>query len=363
MNQDQSHSRDTTEGNPVNEIVLIDFDEDIALNISAEEYENLFPDSADNEVAGIDNEVAVVDNEEAGAENEEAGAENEETGAMRPKTPTGRESKLSIWKYMTLLPTGRIKCNICKKAFKLKCPAAKLMRWYQINCAACVFNLVIVTDGFKRIPAMTRMLKKCQEIAFFLQFKSAQVSSAQEELRFISENMSHEFTDLCYFEDLDIDISTSSVKKDNVNRWNSKCFMIESILANRAVIRRLLLKYNKIELLLSHEEIYFLKCLLKCLMPFQKYTEILQCDKYPIISLVLPMLELLSQEEDNEEAVEEELDLERGELIFLKSDLLILKDNIKISIEKRLKRAENPIYVLATRYSLEMNEQFYNKSI
>lgn len=102
----------------MNEIVLIDFDEDIALNISAEEYENLFPDSADNEVAGIDNEVAVVDNEEAGAENEEAGAENEETGAMRPKTPTGRESKLSIWKYMTLLPTGRIKCNICKKAFK-----------------------------------------------------------------------------------------------------------------------------------------------------------------------------------------------------------------------------------------------------
>lgn len=102
----------------MNEIVLIDFDEDIALNISAEEYENLFPDSADNEVAGIDNEVAVVDNEEAGAENEEAGAENEETGAMRPKTPTGRESKLSIWKYMTLLPTGRIKCSICKKAFK-----------------------------------------------------------------------------------------------------------------------------------------------------------------------------------------------------------------------------------------------------
>jgi hypothetical protein len=27
--------------------------------------------------------------------------------------------------------------------------AAKLMRWYQINCAAHVFNLIIVTDGFK----------------------------------------------------------------------------------------------------------------------------------------------------------------------------------------------------------------------
>ena len=85
-----------------------------------------------------------------------------------------------------------------------------------------------------------------------------------------------------------------------------------------------LLKYNKIEHLLSHGEIYFLKRLLKCLMPFRKCTEILQGDKYPTISLVLPMLELLSQEEDNEEVGEEDLDLERGELLLLKADLLIL---------------------------------------
>ena len=85
-----------------------------------------------------------------------------------------------------------------------------------------------------------------------------------------------------------------------------------------------LLKYNKIEHLLSHGEIYFLKRLLKCLMLFRKCTEILQGDKYPTISLVLPMLELLSQEEDNEEDGEEDLDLERGELLLLKADLLIL---------------------------------------
>jgi len=137
--------------------------------------------------------------------------------------------------------------------------------------------------------------------------------------------MPPEFTDHCYFEDLDMDMSTSSVKKDNVTRLNSKCVMIESILANRAVFRRLLLKCNKNELLLSHDEIYFLKCLLKCLMPFRKCTEILQGDKYPTISLVLPMLELLSQEEDNEGAVEEELDLERGELVLLNADLFSKK--------------------------------------
>ncbi len=43
------------------EIALINFDEDIPLNISAEEYENPFPDSADNEVAGIDFEVTGVE--------------------------------------------------------------------------------------------------------------------------------------------------------------------------------------------------------------------------------------------------------------------------------------------------------------
>ncbi|EFX78790.1 hypothetical protein DAPPUDRAFT_320025 [Daphnia pulex] len=94
MNQNSS---DTAEGNPVNEEVVIYFDENVALNISAEEYENPSPDSADNELPGV---------------------ENEEAGAMRPKTPTGRESKSTIWKYMTLLPSGRIECNICKKAFK-----------------------------------------------------------------------------------------------------------------------------------------------------------------------------------------------------------------------------------------------------
>ena len=146
-----------------------------------------------------------------------------------------------------------------------------------------------------------------------------------------------------------MDTSTSSVKKDNATRWNSKCILIESILANRAIIRRLLLKYDKIELLLSNVEIYFLRCLMKCLMPFRKCTEILQGDKYPTISLVLPMLELLSQEEGNEEReIEEDLDLESEELNVLHTDLLILKENIESSIEKRFGRVENPIYVLAT---------------
>lgn len=59
----------------MDKVVLINFYEDIALNISAKEYENLSPDSADNEVAGVDNE--------------EASADNEEAGALPPKTPTG----------------------------------------------------------------------------------------------------------------------------------------------------------------------------------------------------------------------------------------------------------------------------------
>jgi hypothetical protein len=91
--------------------------------------------------------------------------------------------------------------------------ASKLMRWYQINCAAHVFNLVIVADGFKKIPAVMRMMKKCQDRALFLQFKSVQVSVAQEELRLLIENMPPEFTDHCYFEDFDMNTSTSSVKK------------------------------------------------------------------------------------------------------------------------------------------------------
>ena len=84
------------------------------------------------------------------------------------------------------------------------------MRWYQINCADQVFNLVIVADGFKKLSLM-QMMKKCQDIALFLQFKSAQVSAAQKKLRLLIENMPPEFTDHCYFEDFDMDTSTSTL--------------------------------------------------------------------------------------------------------------------------------------------------------
>ena len=94
-------------GNPVDKVVLINFYEDIALNISAEEYENLSPDSADNEVAGVDNEVA--------------GADNEEAGALRPKTPTGAWIKVkhleihdftSQW-YQVKISNGVLHVMIC----------------------------------------------------------------------------------------------------------------------------------------------------------------------------------------------------------------------------------------------------------
>jgi hypothetical protein len=383
-------TENTVEGN------LINIDEELPFNISAEEYENPPSYSVEYEITGIDNDLADDENDLAGDDNDLAGDDNEDAGATRPKTPTGRESKSSIWKYMTLLPSGRIECNICKKVFKYnnsttshmthlkrkhpttvnfsdssqsvaslglgnsdrqpsiviskrrqknitraltriitfdmrpphmmkglgflsamkeiepsyvvphpttftrtyipeayqemkslvikkledsihltmstdlwtdnfrkipyitivahftssewKCErfalltraflnehtgenikrdlqsavdefnikinaniptivsdqgsnvllASKLMRWYQINCAAHVFNLVIVADGFKKIPAVMRMMKKCQDRALFLQFKSVQVSVAQEELRLLIENMPPEFTDHCY---------------------------------------------------------------------------------------------------------------------------------------------------------------------
>ena len=107
-----------------------------------------------------------------------------------------------------------------------------------------------------------------------------------------------EFTDHCYFEE-DVSIPSSAIKKDNVTRWNSKCTMIESILKNRQVIRHLLVEFHKIDLLLSDGEIYFLKCLLKFLLPFKTCTDLLQGDHYPTISLVLPMLERLSLSEED----------------------------------------------------------------
>ena len=226
--------------------------------------------------------------------------------------------------------------------------AGRLMRWFQINCAAHVFNLAIASDGFKRIPTIMRLLKKCQDIALFLQFKSAQVSSAQGEIRQLLENMPVEFTDHCYFEE-DVSIPSSAIKKDNVTRWNSKCTMIESILKNRQVIRHLLVEFHKIDLLLSDGEIYFLKCLLKFLLPFKTCTDLLQGDHYPTISLVLPMLERLSlSEEDPVDVNSEEEGRMAEDIDSLMSDFAMFKENVRKSIKTRFERSENPVYTLAS---------------
>ena len=157
-----------------------------------------------------------------------------------------------------------------------------------------------------------------------------------------------EFTDHCYFEE-DVSIPSSAIKKDNVTRWNSKCTMIESILKNRQVIRRLLVEFHKIDLLLSDGEIYFLKCLLKFLLPFKTCTDLLQGDHYPTISLVLPMLERLSlSEEDPVDVNSEEEGRMAEDIDSLMSDFAMFKENVRKSIETRFERSENPVYTLAS---------------
>ena len=97
-------TENTVEGN------LINIHEELPFNISAEEYENPPSYSAEYEITGIDNDLA-------GDENDLAGDDNEDAGATRPKTPTGREPMSSIWKYMTLLPSGRIEYAIFARKF------------------------------------------------------------------------------------------------------------------------------------------------------------------------------------------------------------------------------------------------------
>jgi sulfate adenylyltransferase subunit 1 (EFTu-like GTPase family) len=59
------------------------------------------------------------------------------------------QSAVEEFNYKT---TANIPTIVCDQGSNVLL-AAKLMRWYKINCEAHVFNLVIVNDGYKKNPA------------------------------------------------------------------------------------------------------------------------------------------------------------------------------------------------------------------
>lgn len=62
--------------------------------------------------------------------------------------------------------------------------AGNMLKWPRSTCAAHVLNLVVQTDAIPAIKELSDIIGKCQKVVSFFQFKGAEVSDKQQEIRY-----------------------------------------------------------------------------------------------------------------------------------------------------------------------------------
>lgn len=155
-------------------------------------------------------------------------------------------------------------------------------------------NLVIV-DGFKKTKTIKDLLLKLRKIVKSLRYRTSEMERlSKDEKIFLLEmsRLSEEFLITEDDDENDIDNDNENftdtyktLKIDMKTRWNSTIPMIESFLVNnKSVVKFLLQKAEREELMLTTFEYNLLKELLEFLKNFQVITAIFSGSKYATLN-------------------------------------------------------------------------------
>lgn len=82
----------------------------------------------------------------------------------------------------------------------------------------------------------------------------------------------------------------TSLKNDNITRWNSTLTMLDSFLKNKTIIELILQRLRKYELILEDDELEKCEEMVSILRIFAKATDFLQGQRYPTMNMVLIIL-------------------------------------------------------------------------
>lgn len=144
-----------------------------------------------------------------------------------------------------------------------------LKKWHH-PCVAHTLNLC-VTDSIHCNDLLTQLLKKCRAIVGH--FKHSVV--ATEKLKNMQKQMG---------------LSELKVKQDVPTRWNSSLIMLERLLAIKEPLSAVITSLPKAPEFLSAAEWDILVDCVRILKPVEKLTVVLSGEKYPTMSLIIPLI-------------------------------------------------------------------------
>ena len=149
-----------------------------------------------------------------------------------------------------------------------------------LYCFAHTFQLV-VNDAVEAFPEFGRVIKKAKAVVNHFH-KSAKDS--------------HKLTEI----QKTLNIKQHKLKNESPTRWNSLYYLMDRIVEQREAITVVLASNDKVNNLRNHEwktaESY-----VKVLKPFEDVTSMMSASRYPTLSMVIPVLNVLKHLMDESE--------------------------------------------------------------
>ena len=153
-------------------------------------------------------------------------------------------------------------------------------KFKSMYCFAHTLQLV-VNDAVEAFPEFRRVIKKAKVIVNHFH-KSAKDS--------------HKLTEI----QKKLNIKQHKLKNESPTRWNSLYYLMDRIVEQREAITVVLASNDKVNNLQNHEwktaENY-----VKVLKPFEDVTSMMSASRYPTLSMVIPVLNVLKQQMDESE--------------------------------------------------------------
>lgn len=190
--------------------------------------------------------------------------------------------------------------------------ACRLLNLKRLPCVAHSLHNIIMKDLMKsdELVNFRTIISKVKKLLMALTYKSAdledlydteqdkkiselincvvnlqEVLEAEENLQFDSNSKETEL-----FNRLNDNSQMTSLKNDNITRWNSTLLMLESVVKNKKIIEQCLQSLRKYDFILEDDEIEKCEEMVAVLRTFVDATDFLQGQKYPTLNTVLIFL-------------------------------------------------------------------------
>ena len=153
-------------------------------------------------------------------------------------------------------------------------------KFKSIYCFAHTLQLV-VNDAVEAFPQLGRVINKAKMIVNHFH-KSAKDSHKRTEIQKI------------------LNVKQHKIKNESPTLWNSLYYLMDRIVEQREAVTVVLASNEKVNNLQNHE-CKTAASYVKVLKPFENITSMMSASRYPTLSMIIPILNVLKQQMDESE--------------------------------------------------------------